>query len=165
MAAIDGFLFAWNKNKVYGANLISDLDESQMTLQIAPDGKAAANHPAWVYSHLSVYFPVIEAIIKNEPFEDPKGHQFGMDSKPISDASVYATKEQLAADFSSSHDKIAQLLQQGGDEVLDNKIKLARWEPVMPTASLALAYLMLNHENIHLGQISAWRRIQGLASV
>ena len=165
MAAIDGFLFAWNKNKAYGANLISDLDESQMTLQIAPDGKAAANHPAWVYSHLGAYFPVIEAIIKNEPFEDPKGHQFGMDSKPISDASEYASKEQLVSDFDSWHERIGTLLQEGGDAVLDNKIKLARWEPVMPTASVALAYLMLNHENIHLGQISAWRRIQGLPSV
>ena len=165
MAAIDGFLFAWNKNRAYGASLISDLDESQMTRQIAPDGQAAANHPAWVYSHLSVYFPVIEAIIKNEPFEDPKGHQFGMNSKPTSDASVYASKDQLAADFDSSHGRIAKLLQEVGDDVLDNKIKLARWQPVMPTASLALPYLMLNHENVHLGQISAWRRIQGLASV
>ena len=165
MAAIDGFLFAWNKNKVYGANLISDLDETQMTLQIAPDGKAAANHPAWVYSHLNIYFDVIEAVIKNEPFEDPKGHEFGMDSKPLDDASVYASKEQLAANFEAGHERIAQLLQATGDEVLDNKIQLARWQPVMPTASLVLPYLMLNHENVHLGQISAWRRIQGLASV
>ena len=165
MAAIDGFLFAWNKNRSYGANLISDLDESQMALQIAPDGKAAANHPAWVFSHLGLYIPVIEAIIKNESFEDPKGHQFGMESKPTSDASVYASKEQLAADFDAGHERVAQLLQEVGDVVLDYKIKLARWEPVMPTASLALPYLMLNHENIHLGQLSAWRRIQGLASV
>ena len=165
MAAIDGFLFAWNKNKVYGASLISDLDESQMTLQIAPDGKAAANHPAWVFSHLGVYIPVIEAIIRNEPFEDPKGHQFGMNSKPMSDASVYASKEQLAADFDAGHGRVAELLQEVGDQVFDYKINLARWEPVMPTASVALPYLMLNHENVHLGQISAWRRIQGLASV
>ena len=165
MAAIDGFLFAWNKNRAYGANLISDLDDAQMTLQIAPDGKAAANHPAWVYSHLNVYIPIIEAIIKGETFEDPKGHQFGMQSTPSSDASIYASKEQLAADFDAGHERVAQLLQQAGDDVLDNKIQLERWQPVMPTASVALAYLMLNHENIHLGQISAWRRIQGLASV
>ena len=165
MAAIDGFLFAWNKNRAYGANLISDLDDTQMTLQIAPDGKAAANHPAWVYSHLNVYIPIIEAIVKGQTFEDPKGHQFGMQSTPSSDASIYASKEQLAADFDAGHERVAQLLQQAGDDVLDTKIQLERWQPVMPTASVALAYLMLNHENIHLGQISAWRRIQGLASV
>ena len=165
MAAIDGFLFAWNKNKAYGASLIADLDQSQMTQQVAPDGQAAANHPAWVYSHLGVYVPVIEAIIKNETFADPKEHKFGMQSKPSSDASLYASKEQLLADFESGHDRVAQLLQEAGDAVLDNKITLARWEPVMPTASLALPYLMLNHENVHLGQISAWRRVQGLPSV
>jgi len=165
MAVIDGFLFAWNKNRVYGANLIADLDDSQMALQIAPGGKAAANHPAWVYSHLNVYLSVMEAIIKNESFEDPKGHQFGMDSKPLSDASVYASKKQLAEDFDAGHERIAQLLTQVGDDVLSNEIKLARWEKVMPTAAFALPYLMCNHENIHLGQISAWRRIQGLTSV
>ena len=90
MAAIDGFLFAWNKNKAYGASLIADLDQAQMTQQVAPDGQAAANHPAWVYSHLGVYVPVIEAIIKNETFADPKEHKFGMQSKPSSDASLYA---------------------------------------------------------------------------
>ena len=165
MAAIDGFLFAWNKNKAYGASLIADLDQAQMTQQVAPDGQAAANHPAWVYSHLGVYVPVIEAIIKNETFADPKEHKFGMQSKPSSDASLYASKEQLLANFESGHDRVAQLLQEAGDAVLDNKITLARWEPVMPTASLALPYLMLNHENVHLGQISAWRRVQGLPSV
>ena len=165
MAAIDGFLFAWNKNKVYGASLIADLDQAQMTQQVAPDGQAAANHPAWVYSHLGVYFPVIEAIIKNETFADPKEHKFGMQSKPSSDASLYASREQLLADFEAGHDRVAQLLQEAGDAALDNEITLARWESVMPTASLALPYLMLNHENVHLGQISAWRRVQGLPSV
>ena len=165
MAAIDGYLFAWNKNRAYGAKLISDLDDAQMTLQIAPDGKAAANHPAWIYSHLNLYFDVIEGVIKNEPYEDPKVHKFGMDSKPVSDPSVYASKEQLAADFDSGHERIAKLLEGVGDEVLDNKIALARWQPVMPTASIVLPYLMLNHENNHLGQLSAWRRIQGLPSV
>ena len=112
MAAIDGFLFAWNKNKAYGASLIADLDQAQMTQQVAPDGQAAANHPAWVYSHLGVYVPVIEAIIKNETFADPKEHKFGMQSKPSSDASLYASKEQLLADFESGHDRVAQLLQE-----------------------------------------------------
>ena len=54
MAAIDGFLFAWNKNKVYGASLIADLDQAQMTQQVAPDGQAAANHPAWVLSLIHI---------------------------------------------------------------------------------------------------------------
>ena len=165
MAAIDGFLFAWNKNRAYGASLIADLDESQMTLQIAPEGKAAANHPAWVLSHLNIYFPVMEAIIKDEIFDDPKGHKFGMDSKPSSDASIYESKEKLVADFDAGHVRVAELLQEVGDAVLDREIKLPRWAAVMPTAALALPYLMLNHENVHLGQISAWRRIQGLASV
>ena len=63
---IDGYLFAWKKNKDYGANLVADLSEEQMVAQPASDPDAPSNHPAWVLSHLNVYHPVMKAIIKGE---------------------------------------------------------------------------------------------------
>jgi hypothetical protein len=35
----------------------------------------------------------------------------------------------------------------------------------MPQVGIVLPYLMLVHENTHLGQVSAWRRILGLPPV
>jgi hypothetical protein len=165
MPAIDGFIFAWNKNKDYAPKLVADLTEEQMILQPAPADKAAANHPAWVLSHLNVYLPIIQSIISGESFEDPKDHKFGMQSKPSADLSEYQSKDELIQEFVSRHETIADLLQQAGDAALDNKVELPRWAAIMPTAAIALPYLMLNHENGHLGQLSAWRRIQGLPSV
>lgn len=165
MSITDGILFAWNKNRDYAANLVADLDDQQMVLQPAPEGQAAANHPAWVLSHLNAYLPPIKSIIAGVEFEDPKGHEFGMLSKPSSDAGVYASKDALISEFVSQHDEIAALLKSHGDSVFENVVKLERWKPVMPVASIALPYLMLSHENCHLGQVSAWRRIQGMPSV
>jgi hypothetical protein len=165
MSITDGILFAWNKNRDYAAKLVADLDDEQMVLQPAPEGKAASNHPAWVLSHLNAYLTPIKSIITDVEFEDPKGHAFGMHSKPCSDADVYASKEALIAEFVAQHDEIAALLKSHGDSVFQNKVKLERWQPVMPVASIALPYLMLSHENCHLGQVSAWRRIQGMPSV
>ena len=162
---IDGFLFAWTKNQDYAARLVADLTDEQIILQPSTDPTAPANHPAWVLSHLNVYIPIINSIIKGESFDDPKPHRFGMQSKPISDSSIYQSKEELVAEFTNGHLVIAELLGNEDNRVFEKTVTLPRWQKVMPTAAIALPYLMFNHENGHLGQVSAWRRIQGLPSV
>jgi hypothetical protein len=163
--AIQGLLFCWKKNLDYAPKLIADLSGEQMVAQPASDPDAPSNHPAWVLSHLNVYVPIVAAIIEGKEFEDPKGHQFGMQSKPSSDQSIYAPKAELLAEFVSGHERVVELLNAADDSVLEQQVKLPRWSTVMPTAGIALPYLMLNHENMHLGQVSAWRRIQGMPSV
>ncbi len=162
---IDGLLFSWGKNSDYAEQLVSDLSDEQMTAQPAPEGKAPANHPAWVLSHLNVYLPIVEKMLDGESFEDPKGHQFGMESKPEADATIYAPKAELISSFVTGHQRVAEKLRQADPSVLENEIVLERWKPVFPKVGNALPYLMLLHENGHLGQISAWRRIQGMPSV
>lgn len=164
-AIIDGLLFSWKKNADYGVRLVSDLSDDQMTLQPAPEGKAAANHPAWVLSHLNVYVPIIASLIEGSVFEDPKDHQFGMQSKPESDSSIYASKDELVEAFVSGHDRVTKALESCSVDCLERPMDLERWKPVMPTVGIALPYLMLLHENCHFGQLSAWRRIQGMPSV
>ncbi|MEM9940651.1 MAG: DinB family protein [Planctomycetota bacterium] len=162
---ISGLLFSFAKNRDYGARLVHDLNESNMTAQPAADPDAPSNHPAWVLSHLNAYLPVIQAIIADAEFDDPKNHPFGMLSKPQTDPSIYASKDELLNEFLSRHDEIAGQLSSMSDDIFARPIRLPRWKDVMPTAGIALPYLMCNHENIHLGQVSAWRRIQGMPSV
>ena len=162
---IEGYLFAWKKNQDYAPKLVADLTEEQMVAQPATHPQAPSNHPAWVLSHLNVYLPVIRSIIKGESFEDPKTHPFGMLSKPESSRDVYAAKQELVDEFVTGHDQVAELLGNADDSVFAHPVMLPRWKEVMPSAAIALPYLMLNHENGHLGQVSAWRRIQGLPSV
>ncbi|MFK7768075.1 MAG: DinB family protein [Mariniblastus sp.] len=162
---IEGLLFAWKKNLDYAPKLVADLSEEQMVAQPAPEGSAASNHPAWVLSHLNVYIPIVAAIVKGEAFEDPKGHKFGMQSKPESARDLYAPKDELVSEFIKGHDLVTELLGNADDTVFAKKVELPRWSEVMPTAGYALPYLMLNHENGHLGQLSAWRRIQAMPSV
>lgn len=158
---IKGLLFAWNKNKDYGQKLVADLSEEQMVLQPGP----GMNHPAWVLSHLNAYHPVIVSVIKGDLFEDPKNHPFGMLSKPEADRSVYESKDELVGTYIKGHEQVEAVLSTATGAVFDQKIELERWIKMLPTAGIALPYLMLLHENIHLGQLSAWRRVQELPSV
>ncbi len=159
--AIEGLLFGWKKNSDYGPKLVADLAEEQMVAQPAPKDAAPMNHPAWVFSHLNAYLPVIEAIIEGREFDDPRKHPFGMLSKPEADASIYRPREELVHEFESRHERVTSLLSQATEAILDQPILLPRWTQVMPKAGIALPYLMLNHENLHLGQLSAWRRARG----
>ena len=163
-AVIDGFLYAWQKNLDYGPKLVADLTEDQMVLQPVSEG-TPANHPAWVFSHLNAYLPVIEGMILGKEFADPKEHPFGMLSKPEADRSIYASKDELVEEFVQGHQRVAQIMAGCDDTIFEQAVQLPRWKELMPTVGIVLPYLMLNHENMHLGQLSAWRRIQGMRSV
>lgn len=163
--AINGLLYAWKKNLEYGPKLVADLSDEQLTAQPIADLSSPANHPAWIFSHLNVYLPIIEALIQGKKFDDPKEHRFGMLSRPESDRSLYSSKQELLTEFISGHERVVELLQKSDDSVLGHAVSLERWQPMMPFSGIALPYLMLNHENCHLGQLSAWRRVLGLPSV
>ncbi len=159
--AIESLLFGWNKNEDYAQKLVADLSPEQMVLQPAVD----VNHPAWVLSHLCIYHPAIIKMCKGEKFEDPKDLPFGMLTKPIADVNEYKSKEELIEEFVAGHNAVKATLQTLGDAVFETPQTLQRWKTPMPTAGLALGYLLQAHESTHLGQLSAWRRFQGLPSV
>lgn len=164
--AIEGLLFGWKKNLDYGTKLVADLTDEQMIAQPASvGGQAPVNHPAWLFCHMNLYLPVMSAIIEGREFNDPKQHRFGMLSKPENDGTIYPNKNELVDAFVIGHEHVDSMLRNASDSVLDLPILLPRWKEIMPTAGIALPYLMLNHENTHLGQLSAWRRIMGLPSV
>jgi uncharacterized damage-inducible protein DinB len=162
---INGLLHAWNKNADYGQRLVADLDDAQMIAQPQWISGPPMNHPAWVLSHLNVYLPIIAAVIRDEAFVDPKDHEFGMHSRPQMDRATYASREELVGSFAAGHTTVSQLLESADDSVFAQAIRLPRWQGVFANAGALLPYLMLNHENGHLGQISAWRRALGLPPV
>ena len=157
---IDALLIGWDRNNDYAKKLVADLSDAQMLLQ--PQG---ANHPAWVFNHLNLYHPVIIAMLRGTAFEDPKVHKFGMQSKPQQDATLYGSKQQIIDAFVKGHADVAAALREGGDAALEKPMPLERWKPSFPKLGSALPYLMLVHESTHLGQISTWRRVQGLPAV
>ena len=164
-AIFEAINLGWKKNEDYGIRLVADLADQQMILQPAPAGKAPSNHPAWIFAHLNTYIPIVAALIQGQDFEDPKDARFGMQSKPESDLSIYPAKSELLATFVQGHQNVSRLLESAKPQVLEQPVMLERWKTRMPTVAAALIYLGMCHENLHLGQLSAWRRIQGMPSV
>ena len=164
-AIIEAISLSWKKNEDYGQRLVADLSDEQMILQPAPDGQAPANHPAWVLAHLNTYIPIVGALIQGEEFPDPKDAPFGMQSKPESELGIYPAKADLVQTFVTGHQQVAEFMENANPRVLERPVSLVRWQERMPSVAAALIYLGMCHENLHLGQLSAWRRIQGMPSV
>lgn len=158
---VEGLILGWDRNLDYMKRLLADVPQEKMALQPLPK----MNHPAWILSHLNIYHRPIEAMLLGEDFEDTKDHKFGMKSICQPDASLYEDKAVLLDAFIKGHEKVSAALRKGGQPALEKQTPLERWRANMPKVGIVLPYLMLVHESTHLGQISTWRRVQGMPSV
>ncbi len=160
---VDLLLRSWSQHRDYAARMTADLSDPDMVAQ--PVRGVVMNHPAWVLGHLSAYPPVLTAMLSRFKPDDPKDHPFGKDSKPLSDMSVYGTKESIVGDYFRVHDELAATMGRVDPVVLHDPIGVDRWRERFPTVAHAAFYLMTTHEATHLGQLSAWRRAGGRPAV
>ena len=158
---VNSLLSDWSLNGDYALKLTADLTAEQMVHQPA----AGMNHPAWVLSHLHAYHPVMIDLLTGKTPTDPLNHEYGMKSSPVADASAYLPKDELRDAFAQGHADVASALEATTAELLGSSMPLDRWTQRFPQVGSILPYLMSRHEALHLGQISAWRRVQGLPSV
>ncbi|MBE7439034.1 MAG: DinB family protein [Spirochaetales bacterium] len=154
---LDGLIYCYERNLDYMTRLCGDVDPGIADRQVV----AGMNHPLWVLSHLNIYHDVMLSILENREFPDPKDSAYGMGSLPQG-ASAYRDLRQLLADYTQGARRVLERLRSSTPAVLANPVSLPRWQNRMPIAGKALPYLMLVHENQHMGQISAWRRAMQL---
>ena len=167
-------LITWRRNAAYAGRLVGDLSASQFVAQPVPNG-VLINHPAWVLCHLSVYAPICAALAHGTPFEDPLEHRYGQTSKVSGDPREYPGAPEIVREFERAHAEAERAVVEAGTasgagtdhaaSVFARTNPLPRWRDAQPTVGDMLVTLMVKHESFHLGQLSAWRRAMGLASV
>ncbi len=155
---IDALWCTWDRNLEFARRLVADVPDERMAYQPA----AGMNHPAWVLCHLSAYHPVILGVLRGQPFDDPKDHPFGMRSAPVPYRDAYPSKEALVRAFEGGHAEVVEAARTAPASRLAEPPPLERWRDAMPNNAALLVHLMVAHESTHLGQLSAWRRVQGM---
>lgn len=158
----DPLLHTWNLNLGYAKRLVADIPDDTMAVQPAP----GMNHAAWVLGHLACTADMLGAMIGVTPACPPDwAALFDWNSSPSSDASRYPAKATLLKALEDAHAGIAAALPH---------IPAARWAETtpleavrgfLPTMGDCFVFVMAAHENMHLGQVSAWRRAQGMGRV
>jgi len=163
---ITNLRIGFQANLTLGRKLAAGVDARDMTVQPV----AGVNHPAWILRHLSAYHPVVLDLLAGRTPEDPKHHPFGMLSYPEHDLGVYGPWERVVSDYLGGGEAILAALDQLGSDdahlaVLLHKMPVPRWQEKFPLVGSVLGYLLIHHEGFHLGQLSAWRRFQGMPGV
>ena len=144
-------------------NLVEDLNEGQIFIQ-SIEGE---NHPAWILGHLLLGDVYLLSLLKIQPLGEDFPElldRYGPASTPVCEFGFYHSKQTLVERLPQTNwlklDKIGQMTQTDLAQPTPDNF-LAQAQPTIEHHLLALAV----HEAHHGGQLSAWRKSQGLKSV
>ena len=155
-------LHAWSLNLGYAKRLVADIPDDAMALQPAP----GMNHAAWVLGHLACTADMLGAMIGLKPVcPSDWPTLFDWNSSPSSDASLYSSKATLLKALEDAHVQIAAVLPAVPESRWSETTPLEAVRGFLPTIGDCFVFVMAAHENMHLGQVSAWRRVQGMGRV
>ncbi len=147
----------------YAAKLI----ESIPAEQFAAMPKSDLNSPAFCIGHLALYAPwVCELIGHPQPGALPETYEplFKNGAPCVSTPGHYPSKDELINHFTQGWTKVASLLPTVDDAHFAKANPVAQLAQRAPTLGALVAFMSLTHNAMHLGQISAWRRVAGLGS-
>lgn len=157
-------------NLAFAKRLVEDLTPEQMK---AVPGKGFENHPAFTLGHLvsAMSLMVIDDFKDSrKPGFMPEGWRElflrrgpGDPRMPEEDITKYPSKEELLSELERKHNIFKDKLQKMTDEELMKEDKW-RFSNYFPTFIELALFMSANHEAMHLGQLSAWRRAMGLDS-
>lgn len=129
-----------------------------------------SNHPAFVYGHLSLYGGRIldhlgldsSSVQPSEQFQKC----FSKDAKCVDDptGTLYPPMEEIRERFLAGYQAALAALRDASDEALQKPNPMpGPMAEKFPTIGSIHAFYTGGHIMMHLGQISAWRRMEGMA--
>lgn len=161
----DVLIRAYRFNLVFAADLVSDVEDSQMTQAAGP---GLVNHPAWTLGHLcsgaALTIKYLEgtrelpngwdALFKRKGPGDPRNPELNVE---------YPSKAELLSELTSCHEIVESLIA-GVSREKWVSAREWRFSKYMGTYADVVHFMCVTHEMMHLNQLSAWRRAMGLPS-
>jgi hypothetical protein len=156
----------------FGERLASDIPPALFARKANVGGTVVdANHPAFVYGHLSLYpvrmlgFLNLPADAAQAPAEWEKLFNPGCPCQDDPEGRIYPAKETLVTTFLRTYDAVLDALPRVKDEAFAAPTPEERYRAFLPTVGSAVLSMLNNHPSLHFGQLSTWRRCMGLGAV
>ena len=141
----------------YAKMILADVDDASMAEQ--PMG---LNHPAWLLLHLSTAADYASSLLGGKGVCPPDWNDRADTKKPLTqNRSDYPSKAELLETFERAFKHASELMSKSTPESLSAAQKLGFFEKELPTVEDMATFLLVAHTNLHLGQLSAWRRATG----
>lgn len=155
----------------YAQRLLKDVSANQFARFAAPGGVVVpSNHAAFVYGHLSLYAPRIVSQLGGDSahLTPPDGFEqaFSRDAQCVDDVdgAIYPAMSAITEYFFRGYEVAKTALLAASDDQLQQANPMeGRMRELFPTMGSMHAFYVGGHMMMHLGQVSAWRRMLGLA--
>lgn len=154
----------------YAERLLKDVPADRFARFAAPGGQPVnSNHGAFVYGHLSLYGPQILNQLGQDAPPIPASFQehFSKDAKCVDDAdgSIYPGMDQITSFCFEVYRAALESLKTADDAVFQQPNPAGgRMTELFPTIGSLQNFYVGGHFMIHMGQVSAWRRMLGLGA-
>ena len=154
----------------YAERLLKDVTPEQFGRFAIADGKPVeSNHGAFIYGHLSLYAPRILADLGQSAPSIPDGFEvrFSKDAKCAHDAdgTLFPRMDEITTFFFDGYRAALEALKATDDETFHRKNPLGGvMAEKFPTLGSMHNFYVGGHIMIHMGQMSAWRRMLGLGA-
>ena len=124
------------------------------------------NHAAWVLGHLAFVFDSMIKVFGEQPAM-PQGMGRAVQSRLEAGerSRHYPSKAALLEAYEKSYLRIVEAVKNASAETLEREFPNPRLRPTLPTIGVAMVHILTSHQAGHLGQLSAWRRMQGLSAI
>jgi hypothetical protein len=144
----------------YCQMLTADIADERM----AEQPMTGVNHPAWILGHLAFSAELIVGRLGGDKFLPSNwADLFKPGSCPRAAREVYPSKADLLKAIEDSFARARDTASSASDEALATPTPNPRMKECLPTLRENAAFILTGHLGIHLGQLSMWRRMVGLA--
>jgi hypothetical protein len=152
----------------YAERLLRGVPTDRFPRFAAPGGViVTSNHPAFIYGHLSLYAPKILHQIGHPAPAVPEHFEvrFSKDATCVDDPDLDLDPplQEVVEFFQEGHRMVSAALRSTPDDVFQQPNPAeGRMRDLFPTIGSVQAFYCGGHMMMHLGQMSAWRRMEGM---
>lgn len=173
MPAIDSVLAASARTFDYGIRLLAGIPPHRFARLASPGGVTIqSNHPAFVYGHLTLYPAIVlrscglddSPAARDAPPPADFERLFGRRVPCLDDpaGTIYPPMDAIVSAYQRAWRAGLDALRAIPDDAWTQPNRDPDRKATFTTAGFAAVFLLCNHSAVHLGQVSAWRRMEGL---
>ena len=152
----------------YGERMLKSVSAERFGRFACPGGvEVVSNHPAFIYGHLSLYAPKVLVQIGCPTPAVPEGFEIAFAKDAVcrddADGDLYPAMEEIVNFFHEGYRMVTGALRSTPNDVFDQPNPAeGRMKELFPTIGSVQAFYCGGHIMMHMGQMSAWRRMEGM---
>ena len=142
-------------------DMIESIDETHFYSSLPGGG----NSPGWILGHIMVVHRFGCVLLGGPPLDPGELAMFGPGSSPQLDPSDCPSKTTLLADEEAAAAALIAAVNSAPMDVLNAPQQSPFLQQEFPRVRDLLSHILASHLSMHVGQLSAWRRANGMPSI